>query len=178
MKIKTISILLVIASLGLISCKKDQTPAEKPSVSSGAAIETTQEQLVQPAQSVQPVQQPNQPGAVANTGAVPELNPAHGQPHHRCDVAVGAPLKGIASATQANTPPPTSSNSGNSFFNAAKNSAPNNSQQSQTIVAPKATPTPAKAQTVEASNTPKLATNPAHGQPHHRCDIAVGAPLT
>jgi hypothetical protein len=75
------------------------------------------------------------------------LNPAHGQPGHRCDIQVGAPLNS-APAPTTSAPP----------------------QQQPTIVMPPVTTTaPA------AANTAGL--NPAHGQPGHRCDIAVGAPL-
>ena len=75
-----------------------------------------------------------------------KINPAHGQPGHRCDIAVGAPLDGSAKPNanvQANTQPVT--------INATQN-------------------------TTTTSNS-DLKINPAHGQPGHRCDIAVGAPL-
>lgn len=77
------------------------------------------------------------------------LNPAHGQPGHRCDISVGAPLDGKpiqgANITQpaTNNPPPLPIN-----------------------VNP-----PPPVQKVAAGM------NPAHGQPGHRCDISVGAPL-
>lgn len=84
--------------------------------------------------------------AVANTGRV---NPPHGQPGHRCDLAVGAPLpdNGVVS-TQ-----PAPANTGISVAEAAKQLAATQQQA-----------------------TPK-GMNPAHGQPGHRCDIPVGAPL-
>ena len=46
------------------------------------------------------------PVAAANkTAGNVALNPEHGQPGHRCDIAVGAPLNGQASAgTPANQP--------------------------------------------------------------------------
>jgi hypothetical protein len=72
------------------------------------------------------------------------LNPAHGKPGHKCEIAVGAPLDGTPAKAKQNT------------------------TVSQT---PAATPKPA----IAAGPAPKV--NPAHGQPHHRCDIAVGAPL-
>lgn len=78
------------------------------------------------------------------------MNPSHGQPGHRCDIAVGAPLSSPAATTQQvvtkkNTP--TSSTTG--------------IDPPITTVAP---PTPE-------------GMNPPHGQNKHRCDIAVGAPL-
>lgn len=75
-----------------------------------------------------------------------KLNPPHGQPGHRCDINVGAPLNSkpaqqpaVTQATVSNPP---------------------------TIVNTQATPQ----QTLPGMNPP-------HGQPGHRCDIAVGAPL-
>jgi hypothetical protein len=86
------------------------------------------------------------------------MNPAHGQPGHRCDIAVGAPLNSppaqvSSPVSNTNTPPSPS----------IINTAP-------TInTAPVINTTPAKP--VAAGM------NPEHGQPGHRCDISVGAPL-
>jgi hypothetical protein len=77
----------------------------------------------------------------------PGMNPPHGQPNHRCDIAVGAPLNSKPAAAQPTT----------------VNAAP---QQPQVTMK-------------EIPNTTKTAPgmNPPHGEPNHRCDIAVGAPL-
>jgi hypothetical protein len=77
------------------------------------------------------------------------MNPPHGQPLHRCDIAVGAPL---------NTP--------------AQNQA----------VASKTSVNSVNAVTTPVAVTPqkvitKPGMNPPHGEPLHRCEIAVGAPL-
>jgi hypothetical protein len=85
--------------------------------------------------------------AATQTATAPGMNPPHGQPGHRCDISVGAPL----------------------------NSKP----------APPATVQPAAATAQpqitmkEVPTTTKTAPgmNPPHGEPNHRCDIAVGAPL-
>lgn len=93
----------------------------------------------------------------ASTAAVTTAkgtNPPHGQPGHRCDVAVGAPLdsKPAPSVTlPATTAQP---------------------QAAAITPTPAAVTTPAPATTTVAKGT-----NPPHGQPGHRCDIAVGAPL-
>jgi len=77
------------------------------------------------------------------------LNPAHGQPGHRCEIAVGAPLDSKPAALNpAQIQPAVSAN--------------------QIVPATNASPV---VQNVAAG------INPAHGQPNHRCDIAVGAPL-
>lgn len=84
---------------------------------------------------------------VNNSAASPKLNPAHGQPGHRCDISVGAPLPDAGAVVQ---PTPT-------------------------VTAPPVNnPTP-------VLNLPNssagIKINPAHGQPGHRCDLAVGAPI-
>lgn len=74
------------------------------------------------------------------------VNPSHGQPGHRCDIAVGAPL----------------------------NSAPVNTANTNSLTSLPVTPTKTIASTTKTAAT---GVNPAHGQPGHRCDISVGAPL-
>ena len=91
--------------------------------------------------------QPISPTAVTATKGA--LNPEHGKPGHRCDIAVGAPLNSKPTTPAATQP--------------VSLTAP-----TTTITAP---PAPATSTTV----APGM--NPAHGQPGHRCDIAVGAPL-
>lgn len=84
------------------------------------------------------------------------LNPEHGKPGHRCDIAVGAPLNSAASANTAqNIPVPTQ---------------PSN----PVIQSPAASALNASAPVASAS---AAGLNPEHGKPGHRCDIAVGAPL-
>jgi len=84
-----------------------------------------------------------------------KLNPAHGQPGHRCDIAVGAALPPVASVPNFKSPTP---------------SAPVLSTPVQNPLASTA---------VQAPVTTSVASglNPAHGQPGHRCDIPVGQPL-
>ncbi len=77
-----------------------------------------------------------------------KLNPAHGQPGHNCAIAVGAPLNGAPQTSSPVTAP-------------LQKTAP----VTQTTVAPAAA----------VKTAPGM--NPAHGQPGHRCDISVGAPL-
>ena len=87
--------------------------------------------------------------AVKTPSVAAGVNPAHGQPNHRCDIPVGAPLNSPVNGT-ATAP------------------QPNQVQmqpQMQTIT-----------QSAVKTVTPK-GMNPPHGQPNHRCDIAVGAPL-
>ena len=94
---------------------------------------------------------PNQP-APANL----KINPAHGEPGHRCDIAVGAPLNGTSSINK-NINNITTTPTANITTTPSSITTNTNNQHSTT-----------------ASN---LKINPAHGQPGHRCDLAVGAPL-
>lgn len=81
------------------------------------------------------------------------LNPAHGQPGHRCDIAVGAPLNSA----------PT---------NTTTSAKPVNKSQVITTSAPTVTSTTASTPVKVAAGM-----NPPHGQPGHRCEIPVGTPL-
>ncbi len=101
------------------------------------------------------------------------LNPAHGQPGHRCDIAVGDSLGSIPATTSVNTALPAQKlnpahgepgHRCDIAVGAPLNSIPERKTVSNTV----GTPTTSTA-------SPKL--NPSHGQPGHRCDIAVGAPL-
>lgn len=116
----------------------------------------SKEQLAAPSVSpltTSPALPANNDSAAAFKAGV-TLNPQHGQPGHRCDIAVGAPLNAPAASIQPNvsaTPPPTTSATTNTTIDAQK-------------VLPQA-------------STSSTALNPKHGEPGHRCDIAVGAPL-
>ena len=89
------------------------------------------------------------PPTTANTVA-PGMNPAHGQPGHRCDINVGAPLNSKPNVNPATNVAATKPVQNPIVVN-------NNPPQPVQAVAP--------------------GMNPAHGQPGHRCDISVGASL-
>jgi hypothetical protein len=127
------------------------------------ALQAQQKQQIQTAQQpqqVQTVQQSAHPQFTAEQFKKMQddakrrgvqLNPAHGQPGHRCDIYVGQPL----------------------------DSKPVEALKPQTTTA-SATPATATPQTVTVAPQPvktEPGMNPPHGQPGHRCDIAVGAPL-
>ncbi|MBW3518354.1 hypothetical protein [Flavobacterium sp. NKUCC04_CG] len=94
----------------------------------------------------------NSTSAPAATAQAEGLNPEHGQPGHRCDIQVGQPL---------NTPVATQ-------------------PAATATAAPAAAPQPFLVNdAAKAANTAATGNlNPAHGQPGHRCDIAVGQPLS
>lgn len=150
---------LLIPAMILVSCKKElmpqdssSTPLDSPAVAAtptapGAPATPTQ---VQPQMQTQQGQQmPVTPSAPPPLQKVAKgMNPPHGQPGHRCDIAVGAPL---------NSPP--------GKPGAATVQQINTSQ-----------PAMAKPNTTPVVTAPGM--NPPHGQEGHRCDIAVGAPLS
>ncbi len=88
-----------------------------------------------------------------------KLNPAHGQPGHRCDIPVGTPLDAPAGGgIQASaTPAPAPSSQGQPFL--VNDQAKGRIMQEQG----------------QTASSGKI--NPPHGQPGHRCDIQVGQPL-
>jgi len=138
---------LAITSLLFVSCKKELEPQESTATSElvrlGLAKDTTK--------AAAPVVQ----NSAANPNTVLSdtkgINPAHGQPGHRCDIAVGAPL---------NSAPPQQGQ--------VTAQAGQTVQVSQPQVVTTTTTTPVKV---------AKGMNPPHGQPGHRCDIPVGAPL-
>ncbi len=141
------------AVITFTSCKNDDT--KKAQATDGVVPFTQQTTAALPNQSAQtPVAENHNLFRENNVGTAPSVvtgvNPAHGQPNHRCDIAVGAPLnsvpnKSAAPVGQANVQP----------------------QSSQTITSVKST---TKVVTAKGMNPP-------HGEQGHRCDIAVGAPL-
>lgn len=122
-----------------------------------------------------------------------KLNPAHGLPGHRCDIAVGAPLPSTTGTFPTlNDPAITSLQStANNTAPVAKGLNPAHGQPGHRCDIPVGQPlssSTAKLQT--STTTPSIipdnttdtlfakGLNPAHGKPGHRCDIAVGQPLT
>lgn len=100
----------------------------------------------------------NAPVENSSAGVRPALNPEHGQPYHRCDIQVGAPIDSAPDQPAGAQVLP-QNNVGPGF-----NTSP---------IAPQAAP----ASPAQASG-PKPAFNPEHGQPYHQCELQVGAPLT
>ena len=137
--------LLFAASLVFTSCKKEVETQNTTPINVVPFTEVGRQMKTETATASQQQNTTAQP-----TTAAAGTNPAHGQPGHRCDIAVGAPLNApVATTTQTNP------------------------QQTATAPAPTVTTT---AVPVETTPTPE-GMNPPHGQTNHRCDIAVGAPL-
>ena len=154
-------IALVLIAFALLSCqKKNETPEtlspelasyEQKSASDSSNVTSTQNSApitmnnsapVAPQSNTVSINQP-QPTA-------PGMNPPHGQPNHRCDIPVGAPLN------SKKAEPTTVKTTDIQTTTTAPIAAPQNNAGSTSVAA---------------------GMNPAHGQPNHRCDIPVGAPL-
>jgi hypothetical protein len=159
-----IAVPALLLALAATSCKEESSAADKIKDGAVTASANTPEEdelakqvaanqaTVAPttANGQQVVQQFNVP---APAPTAPGMNPPHGQPGHRCDIAVGAPLSS-APAKPKTTPQATA-------------------QIQPAEFAPPAVKDAAATATVE---TPP-GMNPPHGQPGHVCSVAVGAPL-
>jgi hypothetical protein len=161
-------IISVFTLFTLISCspaKKDSGQAQQVPV-----LPPTQEQSA-PAGT-----EPHEPVVIETaTQPSPEqhdaeimLNPPHGEPFHRCEIPVGAPLNSAPTQQITNNPvqspsPQTQNIANNPFAPTVENAARMNSSQARSRTAP------------ATGTKPRL--NPPHGEPWHRCDIAVGSPL-
>ncbi|MWB95809.1 hypothetical protein GON26_15695 [Flavobacterium sp. GA093] len=143
-------------------------PGHRCDIAVGAPLNSAapQAQAAQPGQTVQV--NPNQQNVVTTTTMTPAkvakgMNPAHGQPGHRCDIPVGAPLNSPVTKPAA----------------ASTSTQGGTATQNFTVTPPAANPAVPALLSTESTATTTVAEgmNPAHGQPGHRCDVAVGAPL-
>ena len=186
--------LLFVSSLLLTSCKKEvATPTTPANI-----VPFTEVGNQMKAQSKS--QQTGGNNTTNPVSTTPGMNPAHGQPGHQCGIAVGAPLNtpaisnneqtvSIPTSTVTKTPNPVQATPTAKGMNPAHGQpghqcgiavgAPLNGSS----VANKQQSTVTPATTVTSTSTPVNVAptaegmNPAHGQPGHKCDIAVGEPL-
>ena len=144
-----------MASMALYSCKQDLQPQDSPIDESAAITEATQDPdgdmiQMQPTAQPQDMNSPQmQPPQQSISKVAPGMNPAHGAPGHRCDIQVGAPL-----------------------------SSPPGKPAPQPITTPVQQSIQGAPSILNApTGNNAVGMNPAHGQPGHKCDVAVGAPL-
>lgn len=172
-----------IAILGLtVSCTGDKTTSEETTspesgvestiaptdISSGEQqpLTTGEQPLIDPAASA---------AAPAKSNVAMMPNPAHGEPMHRCEVSVGAPIPadGSAPAPSAQSAPPQNiqMQSGGQMTTQPISSAPGS--------APAPAPTSIMSTPAQPSTAGTTAPgmNPPHGEPGHDCAIPVGQPL-
>jgi hypothetical protein len=155
---KSFLTLLFASSIVLTSCKKETEAQNSATPTNVVPFTEVGNQMKNEAianQAQQPTNKVNSTNVMPTTTATVAdgKNPAHGQPSHRCDIPVGAPLNSPPATT---TPKPAVQQ-----------------QQTQSITVPTVVPA---APAVATTPTPE-GMNPPHGQTNHRCDIAVGAPL-
>jgi hypothetical protein len=165
MNLKPIITTTFFAAILFTSCKKELEPQASSStteteVSSAEtpapANQNIEKQFDVQNPNTQTVQAPNSVQTQAAPTA-PGMNPPHGQPNHRCDIAVGAPLNSPKGATP---PAPTA---------AAPAPVQQPVQQGQATIN--------KVDMASGTTATPAGMNPPHGQPGHRCEVAVGAPL-
>ncbi len=173
---KNIFSLLVLASLSLVSCKKTELSDDPVTTTEPErTIESVMPPQTAPAGttansvmngSANYSTTTTTPAAATPVATAPGMNPPHGQPGHRCEIAVGAPL------------------------NSAPKTAPAAGQTTKPVTISSATTTPgtvtSNGATITTVNnnapttTPVVTApgmNPPHGQEGHVCSVAVGAPL-
>ena len=173
---------LVCLSLLVCACKKELEPQESSdsatppvaenteAVANSATAITPQAVATPQAATAQPqnVQvQPQQPAKVA-----PGMNPPHGQPNHRCDIAVGAPLNSpqkMAAKPAMTINPSDIKTTQPPVISTKPVQAPPTNGGAPAILSPNAAPA------AVTETAPGM--NPPHGQPGHKCEVAVGAPL-
>lgn len=145
-------IVLLIASAALLySC--DENKSSTPVAETTEAVQVDGAETATVAENVEssPATATTQNPETTNPSAErPALNPPHGQPFHRCEIPVGAPIDSQPGQNPAQQAQP---QQGLEMFNISPSEKP------------------------AQATGPKPTLNPAHGQPHHRCDIKVGDPL-
>lgn len=150
---------LMIATAALLySCDKKEASTTQNSAITATASDSANAGVAKSSADV--TSQEATAIAANNPSDKPALNPEHGLPYHRCEIPVGAPIDSAPTQNAAPQVVPQQTAVNNSF----------NTNPISPSLAPSSAP-------VQATG-PKPANNPAHGQPHHRCDLEVGAPLT
>ncbi len=179
---KNILTTLVLASLLFTSCKKEETNevATTDEVTTDATAVVTDSIATASAAStpqtgtnINSVMY-NQPTTGSTVTSVPApqptktiakgMNPAHGQPGHRCDIEVGMPLNSPPGKKSANIIQPTVTKA-NAVTPAMINQA--NAPTTDAI----------KPATDAAPVVTAPGMNPPHGQEGHVCGAGVGEPL-
>lgn len=157
----------VLALFAVGSCTHSQNNPEKqvkpPAVQQNQVqndvVKTQPESGVTPEASKQPIS--------GQTEGKVILNPPHGQPGHRCEIPVGSPLTDspvrAGAQSTVSTPVQKPATVNNPSAPTIENAMRMNSSQ------------PRRTTTQSGTNNSRI--NPPHGQPGHRCDIAVGSPL-
>jgi hypothetical protein len=208
---KRLHYILFITAITISSCKNNETAKaqDNPRVAVPFTQQTAAAMQNQAAQTQEsPKHNLFHENNVATTPSIlAGVNPAHGQPNHRCDIAVGAPLNTPANAgtsmssaqvapntqiSAAKTTTPIGMNPPHGEKNhrcdiavgAPLNSKPSVSTATANTNSAQETKeysvqqaVPALLSTAAAETETPAGINPAHGKTGHRCDIGVGKPL-
>jgi hypothetical protein len=166
--------------MGFVACQGNQESAQQEAISSdtpsadASPVAGTDTPMQDMQNTTATMQQPLQGGITAAPASGEALNPAHGEPGHRCEIPVGAPLSSAPAQTTAAPPGQPvqlpSAQQGSVTQKVELQSSPSTAGSPQTIMANPAAPN-------STSTTTAPGMNPPHGQPGHDCNIPVGAPL-
>jgi len=159
---------------GILFCGCSNTAEDKAQAQTTDSVNVATTEEPNPFQTTEeattdaqtPVQQNTAPAQTPAAGANPYAdlkgtNPAHGEPNHRCDIEVGAPL---------NSPP-----KNNAAAPTINQSAPSGNTNIQGIPPTQNININAQPNVQQTTTAPGM--NPPHGEPGHDCAVAVGAPL-
>jgi hypothetical protein len=163
-------VIAALAAFVLVSCNNSETTTTETTTPETNAANNT----VTPTGSEPTFTFDNNSAAAPATGNAPagsaasgKLNPPHGEPGHRCEIPVGAPLDSPPTGNDANK---ISTNINNTPT--GNTTTPTFTMQAPTTPAPATTGSGQPAKTLTAPGM-----NPPHGEPGHDCAIPVGQPL-
>ncbi len=99
MKRMSLTILILLMVFAMACKESSDTPASKGSESDAGMTQSAPASSESLAVQPSPVMNPYE--TAVESATAPGMNPPHGQPNHRCDIAVGAPLSSPPGTVQA-----------------------------------------------------------------------------
>jgi hypothetical protein len=158
---KIVSLALAVSTLIACNNSETQETVDNTNPTSTNADNNSEPQLIMEETFPGSDNGAAQNNSVSGNTSSAKLNPPHGEPGHRCEIPVGAPLD-----SEPTTPATTT-------INNTPTITPSFSAPTST---PVATPTFSNEGQQGKSSTPP-GINPPHGEPGHDCAIPVGQPL-
>ncbi len=153
-------IIAACVAFSFISCDNNNETT-KPEVSTNGTSEKNESTTEENTITIEPVSTNN-----TETSSTGKLNPPHGEPSHRCEIPVGAPLDSEPNKTVIDNSANNATNNSSSTTITPTFSNPNTTNTTQSFSAP-----------ASGKTTTAPGMNPPHGEPGHDCAIPVGAPL-
>lgn len=154
-------IVTALAAFVLVSCNNTDT-ATNTNTETNNAESSTNNSSDASSFTIEESQEQNF-NAAPSGSASGKLNPPHGEPGHRCEIPVGAPLDSEPSSTPTEIK--------------IDNSGTGNNTQSITPTFSNTASTPTFSTQTQGKTATAPGMNPPHGEPGHDCAIPVGAPL-